>query len=305
MKKMMLNIAPGYAPSSGRRPGIDKKSGARRLGGDMMKKWILYIVITIMALLSLFPFYILLFVAFSPSNVSMSDGNFLLKHIEWGNLSRAWQQSNMGGALVNSLLISAGSVVVIVFASAGAGYVFARVETWYNKLIFNLILFSMFIPGIINTVPLYSLMRKIGGIDTHWGLILLIATGSLPFSIFLYINFIKGISKEMEEAAIIDGCTLFGAFWRISFPLLKPITSTVIILSSIGAWNNYGQAVFFLQRQDMQTVPLAISRFVQSYGADYTMLGASALIGLIPVVLVYLFLQRYFIKGISAGSVKG
>jgi raffinose/stachyose/melibiose transport system permease protein len=136
-------------------------------------------------------------------------------------------------------------------------------------------------------------------------MILLITTGSIPFSTFLYTNFIKTLNKEIEESAIIDGCTRFGAFWHISFPLLLPITSTVIILNAIGAWNNYSQAVFFLQRQDMQTVPLAISRFVQSYGADYTLMGASALIGMIPAAAVYFIFQRYFVNGITAGSVKG
>lgn len=270
-----------------------------------MKKVVLYIIMIVLALVSLFPFYILLFVALSPSTVSMSAGNFLMTEIDWSNLLHAWQRSKMEIALKNSLIITAGSLILIVLFSAGAGYVFARVNTWYNKFIFNFILFSLFIPGIINTVPLYSLLRKIGGINTHWAMICLIATGALPFSIFLYMNFIKKLSREIEESAIIDGCSEFGAFWRISFPLLLPITSTVIILNAIAAWNNYVQAVFFLQSQEMHTVPLAISRFVQSYGADYTMMGASALIGLIPVTIVYLSFQRFFVSGLSAGAVKG
>lgn len=270
-----------------------------------MKKTIQYLIITVMALVSLFPFYILLFVALSPSTVSLSDGHFWLQKIEWSNLLLAWQRSKMATALTNSLVITAGSVILIVISSAGAGYVFARIQTWYNKFFLNFMLFSLFIPGIINTVPLYSIMKSINGINTYWGMILLITTGALPFSVFLYLNFIKKLSREIEESAIIDGCTEFGAFWRISFPLLLPITSTVIILNVIGAWNNYGLAVFFLQRQEMHTVPLAISRFVQSYGADYTMMGASALIGLIPVTIVYLSFQRYFVSGLSAGAVKG
>jgi raffinose/stachyose/melibiose transport system permease protein len=235
----------------------------------------------------------------------MSDGDFFLKEIVWDNLLQAWQRSSMDIALTNSIIITVGSVILIVLLSAGAGYVFARVNTWYNKVFFSCILFSMFIPGIINTVPLYSLMKFIGGINTHWGMICLITTSALPFSTFLYMNFIKQLPREIEESAIIDGCTKFGAFWRISFPLMLPITSAVIIINFIGAWNNYAQAVFFLQRQDMHTIPLAISRFVQSYGADYTLMGSSALIGLIPVTIVYLMFQRYFVSGLSVGAVKG
>ncbi|XID92619.1 carbohydrate ABC transporter permease [Paenibacillaceae bacterium WGS1546] len=270
-----------------------------------MKKTILYALMALMAVVSLIPFYILLFTALTPSSVSLADSRLLLQHFEWSNLADAWRQSKLGRAMSNSLLITAGSVSLSILVSAGAGYVFARVRTWYNRLFFGILLFSMMIPGIINTVPLYSLMKSINGINTHWAMILLLAAGFIPQSVFLYANFIRGLSKEVEESAVIDGCTRFQAFWRISFPLLLPITSTLVILNSINAWNNYAQSVFFLQSQARQTVPLAISRFVQTYGADYTQMAASALIGMLPAVLIYFVFQRFFIKGISAGAVKG
>ncbi|MFC5702712.1 carbohydrate ABC transporter permease [Cohnella faecalis] len=270
-----------------------------------MRKASLYAVLVVMALISLIPFYVLVFTAFSPSSVSLADSGLLLRHLEWGNLSDTWKQSKLGNAMLNSAIIMAGSVGLSVIVSAGAGYVFARIGTWYNKLSFNILLFSMMIPGIINTVPLYSLMKSIHGINTHWAMILLLATGFIPQSVFLYTNFIRTLSKEIEESAVIDGCTLFEAFWRISFPLLLPITSTLIILNSINAWNNYAQSVFFLQSQARQTVPLAIGRFVQTYGANYTQMAAAALIGMLPAIAIYFVFQRYFVKGISAGAVKG
>jgi raffinose/stachyose/melibiose transport system permease protein len=270
-----------------------------------MKKALLYLILIFMAAFSLIPFYILLFTAFNPPSIDLSESHLLIRHLEWGNLQKAWSHSKMGRALINSFIIMFGSVGLSVLVSAGAGYVFARVTTWYNSLFFNILLFSMMIPGIINTVPLYSLMKSIGGVNTHWAMILLLTTGFIPQSVFLYKNFIRTISIEMEESAIIDGCTHFSAFWRITFPLLLPITSTLIILNAVGAWNNYGQAVFFLQSQAMQTVPLAIGRFVQTFGADYTQMASAALIGLLPTVLIYFMFQRYFVKGISAGAVKG
>lgn len=270
-----------------------------------MRKLILYVILAIVALVSLIPFYMLVYTALMPDSVPISDSRLILRTIEWSNLQHAWAQSKLGNAMLNSLILMAGSVLLSVFASAGAGYVFARVRTWYNRLFFAALLFSMMIPGIINTVPLYGLMKSIGGINTHWALILLIATGFIPQSVFLYTNFIRSLSKEIEESAVIDGCTTFTAFWRISFPLLLPITSTLVILNAIGAWNNYAQSVFFLQSQDMQTVPLAIGRFVQTYGADYTQMAAASLIGMLPAVAVYFIFQRYFVKGISAGAVKG
>jgi len=270
-----------------------------------MRKTPLYVLMAAIALVSLVPFYILLFTAMSPPSVSLADSGLLLRHVEWGNLGSAWRHSHMGRAMANSLAIMAGSVGISVVVSAGAGYVFARVGTWYNRLLFSLLLFSMMIPGIINTVPLYGLMKSIGGINSLGAMMLLLATGFIPQSVFLYTNFIRTLPRELEESAVIDGCTLFGAFWRISFPLLAPITSTLIILNAVNAWNNYAQSVFFLQSQDRQTVPIAIGRFVQTYGADYTQMAAAALIGMLPAVLVYFVFQRFFVKGLSAGAVKG
>jgi raffinose/stachyose/melibiose transport system permease protein len=186
-----------------------------------------------------------------------------------------------------------------------AGYAFARIKNIFHKIVFNAILLSMLIPAIINTVPLYTIMRQINGINTYWAMILLMTTANLPFAIFLYTSFIKSMSCEIEEAAYIDGCSKFNTFWQITFPLLKPVTAAVIILNAVAVWNNYNFAVFFLQDQSMQTVPLAISTFFQTYGANWNLMAAAALMGLLPPVAVFLSFQKYFIKGIGSGAIKG
>lgn len=224
-----------------------------------MRKTLQYAIWIVIAIISLILFYILLYTAFTPSSVSYADSKFLLRQMEWSNLGKAWHHSDMAGALINSAIIMIGSVVLSIVLSAGAGYVFARVNTWYNRWLFYLLLFSMMIPGIINT---------------HWATILLLACGFIPTAVFLYTNFIRTLSREIEESAVMDGCTLFMAFWRTSFPLLLPITSTLI---------------------------------------DYTQMAASALIGLLPAVTVYFIFQRYFIKshigrrgeGLSFGRTAG
>jgi raffinose/stachyose/melibiose transport system permease protein len=148
-------------------------------------------------------------------------------------------------------------------------------------------------------------MIKIHGINTHWAMILVLATNALPFSIFLYTGFVRTMPREIEESAIIDGCTWFGAFRRVTFHFLKPVTASVIILQGLGIWNNYAQAVFFLQSQQMRTVPLAVSLFFQRFGADWNLMGAAAAIGVAPAVLMFIVFQRYFIKGITTGALKG
>lgn len=262
-----------------------------------------YIVLVILVLLAIIPFYVLFMTALS-SSPSGGEG-ILIREFEWSNFARAWDLSNMSLALFNSIVITFLAILVSVLLSAAASYAIVRVPSIFHTIVFFAFIFSMLIPAIINIVPLYTLMRQIHGINTIWAMSLLLATTALPLSIFVYSNFIRSLSKEIEEAAIIDGCSLFTAFWRVTFPLLRPVTATVIILTAVPAWNNYTQAIFFLQDKSMQTIPLAISSFFTTYGANWNMMAAASVIGMLPTVLVFILLQRSFIKGLTAGAIKG
>lgn len=264
-----------------------------------------YLLIFFIALISLIPFYILLLLALNSPVGTYSQEMRFLPEFYFRNFSEAWKVSKIGLAVLNSFIITAGAVVIIVLFSSSAGYAIARFKNKFNFTVFNILLLCMMIPGIINTVPLYTLMRSIGGINTHWAMTLVCAANALPFSVFLYTGFIKTISREVEESAIIDGCTWFSAFWKVTFHFIKPVTSAVIILAGLGIWNNYAQAIFFLQSMNMRTIPLAISMFFQQYGAKWNMMAAASVIGVMPVVIAFLVFQRYFIKGITAGAVKG
>ena len=266
-----------------------------------MKKYCHIFVTALLMILALIPFYSLLVTAFS----SQKWTNVLYPEFYFKNFSAAWDSSHLGRAMVNSLILTIFSMMLLVVCAATAGYAFARNKDRFHKVTFNVFLFSMLFPTIIITVPLYTLMKQIHGINTYWAMILLLASGALPFSIFLYESFIRGMPTEIEEAAYIDGCDKYRTFWYIIFPLLKPVTSSVVILNAVGIWNNYGTTVFFLQKQEMQTVPLAIASFQQTYGANWNLMAAAALIGMLPPVVVFLSFQKYFIKGIAAGSVKG
>ncbi|WNR45930.1 carbohydrate ABC transporter permease [Paenibacillus roseipurpureus] len=264
-----------------------------------------YVIVFIMALLSIIPFYVLLYLALNPPSRTMFDGFNLLPDFHFQNFSSAWKSSKLGNAIINSLIITVGAVLTIVLVSSTAGYSIARFKNKWNSAIYSTLLLCMMIPAIIITVPLYTLMKNIHGINSHWAMILLLATNSLPLAIFLYTSFIKALPREIEESAIMDGCTYFSAFWRITFHFLKPVTASVVIISGLSIWNNYGQAVFFLQSQSMRTVPLAINMFFQSYGAQWNLMAAAAVIGVSPAVITFLVFQKYFIKGITAGAVKG
>lgn len=270
-----------------------------------LKSSVKYLVAAIMVLISIIPFYVLIYLATNSPSSSPFGGILLLPEFHWDNFSEAWEGSKLGRAMINSMIITFSAVVLLVFVSSSAGYSIARFRSKGNVAIFNTLLACLMIPAIIITVPLYTLMKSIDGINTHWAMILLTATNSLPLSVFLYASFIRTLPKEVEESAVMDGCTFFTAFWRVTFHFLRPVTSAVVILTGLGIWNNYGQAVFFLQSQDMRTIPLAVSMFFQTYGAKWNLMAAAALIGLAPAVLAFVVFQRYFIKGITAGALKG
>lgn len=270
-----------------------------------MKQLLKLVIGAGMTLLALIPFYVLLYLAMNSPSSSIFRGVLLVPDVTFVHFAEAWMGSKLGRAMFNSFVITVFAVAAAVLVASSAGYSIARHRSRTNVAIFNTLLACMMIPAIIITVPLYTLMRTIEGINTYWAMILLLATNALPLSVFLYTSFIRALPKEVEESAVIDGCTYFTAFWRVTFHFLKPVTSAVVILTGLSIWNNYAQAVFFLQSQEMRTIPLAIGMFFQTYGAKWNLMAAAALIGLAPAVLAFLLFQRYFIKGITAGALKG
>lgn len=264
-----------------------------------------YALAFLITLVALVPFIVLLQMALNlPSNM-VGRTIWRLPDFTTQNIVTAWNKSNLGSAMLNSFIITGCSVLGIVLIASGAAYQIARFRSKLTVAFSNLLVFSMAIPSIVSTVPLYMLMRKLSAINTLWGMILLNITFNLPFAVFLMSNFIRNISISMEEAAIIDGCTCFSAFYRVLLPMLKPIVTTVILLNTVSVWNEYGKSVFFLQKSKLYTVPLRISMFMQQYTASWELMAAGALVGMLPAVTVFLMFQKYFIKGMTAGAVKG
>ena len=162
----------------------------------------------------------------------------------------------------------------------------------------------MIVPSLTILVSLYKLVVDIGGIDTYWATILIQVTFFLPLSIFLYTGFLNTIPQELDEAALIDGCNRFTVFVYVLLPLLKPVTATLIILVGVFIWNDYQFSVFFLQKAEVQTFPVALSAFFSQYQNNINWVAAGCLIVILPAVGVYAFLQRYFIKGLTDGIAK-
>jgi raffinose/stachyose/melibiose transport system permease protein len=263
-------------------------------------------MILIICAACLIPFYVLLVLSLNAPSRVFYEGNIFVPDFHWQNFIDAWKKSKIGTAMLNSAIITAGTLAVTVATGGLAGYAIARHTTRYNKFVFGLLIGCMMIPGIINTVPLYVLMRQINAIDTLWGMICVCSALAMPSAVFIYATFIRALPREMDEAAALDGCSPFATFWRVIFPVIKPATASFVILNGFGIWNNYAQAVFFLQSRAKQNIPQALSVFFQQFaGAKWHLMAATAVIAIIPVVIVFLVFQKQFIKGLSDGALKG
>ncbi len=220
----------------------------------------------------------------------------------WANFATAWNESNLGQALLNSVIITSVAVVGIVLLGAMAAYPLARRGTRGMNGLYYYFIAGLIIPFQFGLIPLYQLWTTLGLVNTLPGIILIHIGATVPFAIFFYTGFMKSIPRELEEAAAIDGAGPQRTFWTIVFPLLRPVTATVIIVASLGTWNDFLGALIFLQDPSTQTFPLAIYSFVGQYGQQSNLIFASIIIVTLPIVCIFLLLQRSFIKGLSGGA---
>ncbi|WP_313182615.1 carbohydrate ABC transporter permease [Lacrimispora sp.] len=270
-----------------------------------LKKFSPKIFIALFILLIHFiPFYILISVSFK-RQMDLSSRWQFPNYIYWENFIIAMVKGDLIRALGNTLFITVASVSLIVIFGSMAAYPLARVASSFNRFVLAFILAVMMIPPLSVLVPLYKTMILLKGINSYWGIVLISVTYDLPIAIFLYSNFISTIPKELDEAAMIDGCSRLEAFYRIILPSLKPVTASVIILTGVYIWNDYSFQLYILQRKNMRTVTLAIASFFTENAANLNAGAAASLLVIIPPILLYLAMQKYFVKGITDGAVKG
>jgi len=227
------------------------------------------------------------------------------KIFKWSNFSDAWNAAGLGSALSNSMLITGVSLAILVFAGAMAAFPLARRTRRWQNWVYIYFVAGLVVPSQIGVIALYRLMKGLDLISTYQGVVLIYVAGSLPFVIFLYTGFILSIPKDLEEAAYIDGASRWRTFWTVIFPLLRPVTATVIITASFSIWNDFFTALLFLPDPDKQTLPLALFTFEGSYNNQWTLIFSSIAIAAVPMIILFLVLQRSFVQGLTGGALKG
>ena len=280
-----------------------------RLGqktSDRLSRGISTLLIALGGMLILFPLAWMLSTSLKPGgNVFLLPIRWIPRRIVWSNYPEALKFMRWKTVFGNSIYVGAMTVLGTVFSSAITAYPFARLRAPGKNALFFLVIGVMMLPGQVTLIPQFLLFKELGWIDTLKPLFVPAFFG-VPYSVFLLRQFFRTINKELDDAAIIDGCGYFGIFRRIILPLSKPALGVVAIQTFIGTWGNFLRPLIYLSSVEKWTVSIALAAFRQMYGSTpWHLLMAASLVALLPTIIVFFVGQRFFIQGVVVTGVKG
>lgn len=266
--------------------------------------WALTIFLLCCSLTVLVPMYLAVVTALKDPTQSADSIWTLPSSWRWDNFAQAIEDTNFWQALRNSVLLTAAVVVCTVLTNSLVGYALARnMHRRGFKIAYLYIVSAMFIPFSILMLPLVKQM-SILELDNIYGLVPLYVVYNLPFNTLVYCSYMGSIPREIDEAAYVDGANVWTTFWRVIFPLLMPANATVAILTGLATWNDFLLPVVMITERNQYTIPLTQYMFQGQFSTDYNLAFASYMMAMVPMLLVYLFAQRWIMKGVSAGAVK-
>lgn len=225
--------------------------------------------------------------------------------LNFDNYVRLFQQTDYGEALLNTLIITVGTIVLLLAVVPMAAYGIERIGGGWSRFFYLFFIAGLMIPFQVRMIPLVEGFNEVGLYSTLVAVILVHLGGSASFGILLYCSFIKGIPFEVEEAAHVDGAGRLRTFWSIVFPMLLPVTSAFVIINALGLWNDFFIPLVFLDSTSAGTINVAINRMVGLLTSQWELIYTAAILAIIPSVAIFAAFQRYFIKGMSIGAVKG
>lgn len=272
---------------------------------------LIYLFLLVVTVITLFPLVYIFLSSFKTNFEIMVGGQHILPQKGWqfNNYRRAWELANFSRYTYNSLYLAFFIVIGCLYTATTAGYVFSRGRTIFTKIIYYMVLASLFVSiGTLSLYPQLSLARKIGLSGSLWGVILIRVFGMNVTQIFLSTSFIDQIPKELDDSAKIDGCTFQTTFFFIIMPLLKPLVATIGLLSFRLAWNDYLLPfVFTISKPMRMPLTVGIVNLKQSGAAasSWDLALAGICISLIPMLVFFIFLNRFFVSGLTEGAIKG
>ncbi len=271
---------------------------------SLLGKGLLYVALLALTCVTLLPFA---WMVSSSLKVSREVFQFPMRWLpetpQWGNYLDIWRKVPLGTYLTNTATVALSVTILQLLTSSFAAYAFAKLRFRGRDTLFVCYIATIAVPWQVYMIPQFIMMRSIGLYDTLLALIVLQAFSA--FGVFLMRQFYLGIPNELCEAARIDGLSEYGIWGRIMLPLATPAIATLVIFTFVNTWNDYMGPLIYLTSEHVKTIQVGLRRFIQAYSADYHLIMAASLCSLLPVTVVFLFLQRYFIEGIATTGLKG
>ena len=271
----------------------------------VFKNTLIHILLISVAVTCVFPLLWMVGSALKTQQAVFSDMSIIPRHPVWSNFYSAWTKGGFGIYFLNSVIYTVTVVFGIVIISSLAAFAFSRLRFPGKNFIFYIFLAAMMIPLPGSFVPLYVLMTKLHLVNTRIGYILCMINVGLSFSIYLLKTFFDKMPTALEDAARIDGCSKLGIWWNVALPLAKPAIAVIIIFNSLNVWNEYILATLIFSSKSLMPLQRGLMIFQGTHITEYPLLMAGMTITVLPIILVYLFMQKHIIKGITAGAIVG
>lgn len=306
---MESTITPGTENKvpNGNDAGAAKKTKrtASMKGEERNASIMIYVILGFMALIWLVPFVFIVLTSVRSMNDLISNGVFAWpKQFVWTNFVRAWTIGNFSTYFRNSLLLILFKVPLGIVLASLAAYPLAKMKFRGSTFIFIFFLVGLAIPIHVTLTPLLVMMKQLGIEGRLPALIPPYVVFGLPFQIFVMRGFFRTVPSELLEAARLDGATEWGNFWRILMPLSAPALATLFIIDALATWNELLMALVLISANESRTVPVGLLQFQGQFSSQYTQLMAGVVISITPIILLYIFLQRYMVAGLTAGALK-
>ncbi len=284
------------------RIGIGRSARTARIAASTFR----YVVLIVGAAVMVTPFIYMVSTSFQPQAYVLTiPPQFLPNPATTSNYTQALGTENFALYFVNSLIVAVLSTAASVLLSAMMAYAFAKFEFRGKELIFRVLLVGLAVPAVMLLIPQYILAKNLGLLDSLGGLVFFYIAGSLSLNTFLLRGFIASIPDELDQAMQVDGANAWVRFWRLALPLAKPALATATIFTFLNGWDEYPIALTMLSDSSKFTLPLAIADYQGQNSTQWGLVFAASLIAVIPVIIVFLVFQRYFVQGLTSGAVKG
>lgn len=266
---------------------------------------LIHLLLLIVAASCIFPLVWMVGSSLKTQSTIFSDMSLIPRQMHWDNYYWAWKEGGFGRYFINSIFYTTSVVIGIIIVSSLAAYAFSRLNFPGKNFFFYAFMAAMMIPIPGSFVPLYVLLNKLHLRNTQLGYILCMINVGLSTSIFLLKTFFDKMPRELEDAARIDGCSKFGIWWNVALPLAKPVLAVVVVFNALNVWNEYLLALLIFDSKHLMPLQVALMKFHGEYITQYHLLMAGLTIAALPIIIVYVLMQKYIVKGVTQGAIVG